>query len=180
MASSHARVRMSTHTHTHTHTHTLTHTHTHTHTHHHHPNRYASFGDLMQHTPMRLAPSDPLPPGVTVVAGRSAKGTVLSVDDAAREDAGETIEFRAIVTAVAGADCSRVALTVAGLGVGGVSAPQLDYTVIIINATHTNIMAVAGNAPPTSGGELTIEFDLAPPAVASVRVFGTIASVANE
>lgn len=123
---------------------------------------------------MRLAPSDTPPAGVTVVAGRSAKGAVVSVDDAAHEGAEEPIEFRAIVTAVAGADCSRVALTISGLGVGGDSAPPLDYTVIIINATRTNIMAVAGNAPPTSGGELTIEFDLVPPAVASVRVFGTI------
>jgi hypothetical protein len=141
----------------------------------------------MQRTPIRLVPSDALPAGVTVVAGRSAPPPPTTTMTAARlsldgesNASSNAVEVRAIVTAVEGAACSRVTLTVAGLGAGGPGAPQLDYTVTVVNSTDTNIMAVAGNASPSPGGELTIEFDLVAPAVASVRVAGPLLATSDS
>ena len=116
----------------------------------------ALFGELAQTAPSLLPATTSLPeeaPYFTVLAGRgagAAGGGVLKALVAAQESS-----------------CGSVEFAVRGLG-GGSDAWQ--WSVVVVNGTHTAPATVAGGAEQPVGGVLTMRFPLAAPAVALVRL----------
>jgi hypothetical protein len=116
----------------------------------------ALFGELAQTAPALLPATASLPeeaPFFTVLAGRgagAAGGGVLKALVAAQKSSCDIVDF-----AVSGLDCGGAAW---------------QWSVVVVNGTHTTPTAVAGGVAQPVDGALTMRFPLAAPAVALLRL----------
>ena len=135
---------------------------------------YAQFGELMQRTPHQLPVTigGDQEPGFTVLAGRADTAAATGADsdvEAKDSSGGSTVVALRLLISSQYSNYSSVQVAIRGLP----PLVTLRYSAILTNQS----VVMGGNARVTAAGELQLpQFEVAPPAVAFVRVDTTVAA----